>query len=598
MSILDKIKTASDVKKLTVDELSVLSDEIRRKIIAVVEKNGGHLSSNLGAVEIIVALYYVFDFPKDKLVFDVGHQSYAHKILSGRKDEFDTIRTLGGLSGFPNIFESAYDAFSAGHAGNSLSACLGYCAARDINGEDYNVVNLVGDASFFNGEYLEALSSTSDKPKNLIVILNDNGMSISKNENALYKFFSRITTKKSYNKLMSGADKSVGKTFIGRALKRFKNFIKFNVNKKTAVIDAIGLKYLGVFDGNNIKELVRIFTNVKNNSDKAVLLHLKTVKGKGMAEAEKSADYYHGVGKNLVASGNTFSEAAGKILEELAEKDEKVVAVCAGMKDGVGLSAFAEKFPTKFFDVGIAEEHAVTLAAGMAIGGLKPFVCIYSTFLQRSYDQIMQDVCMQNLPVIFLLDRAGAVGADGATHQGLFDISYLKSLPNMSVFAPKDAEELGVTIDYCLSLNSPCAVRYPNGLHSSFGEKISYEKSVWTGGTESKNVILCVGPNANRLGERVKELSEKSVSVVNARRVFPLDGDILDKISEKNVITIEENVVSGGFGESVAAYYVQKGFAAKLHVFAFPTKFVPAATREKQFEIAGITVEGVLNSLV
>ena len=597
MALLDGIKTSADVKKLSIDELANLAEEVRNRITEVVKRNGGHLSSNLGATDIIVALHYVFDFPTDKIVFDVGHQSYAHKILSGRNEDFDSLRTFGGISGFPSIKESEYDAFSTGHAGNSLSASLGYCVARDLLKEDYKVINFVGDASFFNGEYLEALSSTSEKPKNLIVILNDNGMSISKNENALYKFVSKITTKRSYNRLMYFAERTVGKTFIGRGLKRFKNFIKFNFNKKMTFIDALGFKYLGIFDGHNIKELVRILSNIKNNSDKAVLLHLKTLKGKGFSDAEKNADYYHGVGKNFICSDNTFSSAVGKTLVEVAEKDEKAVAICAGMKDGVGLNEFAEKFPQRFFDVGIAEEHAVTLSAGMAIGGLKPFVCIYSTFLQRSYDQIMQDVCAQNLPVIFMLDRSGAVGSDGATHQGLFDLSYLRSLPNMSVFAPTSSEELNQTVKYCMTLNSPCAVRYPNGVYESRAVE-PYSSSVWTGETNGENAILCVGPNALAIAGKVKATSGKSVSVINARRVSPLDEEVLEKISDKNIITIEENVKNGGFGESVTAYYSDKGINAKISVFAFPTEFIPSATKQEQIAMAGITESAIEEKLV
>ncbi|MBQ7642446.1 MAG: 1-deoxy-D-xylulose-5-phosphate synthase, partial [Clostridia bacterium] len=410
MGLLEHVKSPRDVKCMTMDELETLAGEIRGRIIEVVKKNGGHLSSNLGTVDIIVALYYVFVFPEDKLIFDVGHQSYAHKILSGRNADFDTLRKSGGLSGFPNIFESVFDAFNAGHAGNSLSASLGYCAARDALGENYNVINLVGDASFFNGEYLEALSSSNKKPEKLIVILNDNGMSISPNNNALYKFFSSISTKKSYSRLMFAADKTIGNTFVGTLLKRFKRFVKFNMNK-TSIVEALGFKYVGIFDGHNIKQLVRILTNLKNGG-KSTLLHLKTRKGKGMTEAETRAGYYHGVGKNFATGTNVFSETAGEYLERLAEKDEKVVAVCAGMKDGTGLNDFAKNHPDRFFDVGIAEEHAVTFAAGLAKGGLRPVVCIYSTFLQRSYDQIMQDVCCQKLPVVFFVDRAGAVGAD------------------------------------------------------------------------------------------------------------------------------------------------------------------------------------------
>ena len=596
MSILARINTPADIKGLSLDELDILAEEIRGRIIEVIKNNGGHLSSNLGAVEIIIALYYVFDFPKDKLVFDVGHQSYTHKILSGRNDLFDTIRREGGLSGFPNILESEYDAFCSGHAGNSLSASLGYCVARDNLGEDYKVINLVGDASFFNGEYLEALSSNSNKPKGLIVVLNDNGMSISRNENALYKFISKITTKKSYSKFMYRADKTIGRTFIGRGLKRFKNFIKFNVNKTTA-IEALGLKYVGIFDGHNVKELVRIFRNIKD-SDRAVLLHLKTVKGKGMSEAENNSDLYHGVGKNLSSGVSSFSTKISEVLGDFAKNDDKIVCVCAGMKDGVGLSDFAKEYPNKFFDVGIAEEHAVTFAAGMARGGLKPFVCIYSTFLQRAYDQIMQDVCLQNLPVIFMIDRAGVVGADGATHQGLFDISYLSDLPNMSVFAPKDVEDLRIIVKECLALNSPCAIRYPNGTNDEFEEHSGFDECVWEGDTNADNVILCVGPRMLRLAREVKKSSGKSVSVVNARRIKPLDEKFLNKVAGKNIITLEENVLRGGFGESVVEYYNANDAKTRVKIFAFSDKFVNHASQDEQLIKEGFTAKNVENQLI
>ncbi len=597
MAILERIKTPSDIKQLSLDELEVLAEEIRGRIIEVVKQNGGHLSSNLGAVDLTIALHYVFDFPSDKLIFDVGHQSYAHKILSGRNDLFDTIRKDGGISGFPNPSESEYDAFCSGHAGNSLSASLGYCVARDRLNQNFKVINLVGDASFFNGEYLEALSSNADKPKNLIVILNDNGMSISKNENALYKFFSKITTKKSYSEFMYAAEKTLGRTFIGKGLKRFKRFIKFNVNK-TTVVEAVGLKYVGIFNGNNIKELVRILSNIKDN-DKAVLLHLKTVKGKGFSEAESNSDLYHGVGKNLASGGGSFSSRVSKILSDFAKEDEKIVAVCAGMKDGVGLTDFAKDYANRFFDVGIAEEHAVTFAAGMAKGGLKPFVFIYSTFLQRSYDQIMQDVCLQNLPVIFMLDRAGVVGADGATHQGLFDLSYLSNLPNISIFAPKDAYELKLTIDKCLKLNSPCAIRYPNGINEEFESHSDFDNCIWEGDSNSDNVLLCVGPRMLRLGEEVKNLTDKNVSVVNSRQIKPLDDEFLKKISDKNIITLEENVLKGGFGESVVAFYnSEKLMNVKIKTFGFSDKFVSHATQKEQLDKEGITAKNVVNQLI
>ena len=592
MSLLERVKTSADLKCLTIDELSVLAEEIRQRIISVVDLNGGHLSSNLGSVETILALHYVFDFPKDKLIFDVGHQSYTHKILSGRNDRFDTIRKKDGLSGFPNVFESEYDAFCAGHAGNSISASLGYCTARDLSGDDYYVINMVGDASFFNGENLEALISSEVKPKKMIIVLNDNGMSISKNNNGLYKFISLCTTKKSYNKFMGFANKIFGDGFIGRALKGLKKFIKVGINHTTAA-ESLGFKYVGIFDGHNLKELVKILENIKN-ADKAVLLHLKTVKGKGVEDAEHNPSYYHGVGSHLKGGVSSFSSSISRILTKYAQEDCKITAICAGMKDGTGLAEFAENFPQRFFDVGIAEEHAVTYAAGQAIGGLKPIVCIYSTFLQRSYDQIMQDVCLQNLPVIFMIDRAGAVGADGATHQGLFDVSYLRTIPNLHVFAPKDVVELENVLGYALKLNAPCAIRYPNGNNPDFEEHSSIEDSLWEVYGNGENVILAVGPRMLKIAFEAQKLAEKSVCVVNARSIKPLDKSIIDGLAGKNVITLEENVKAGGFGSAVCEHVFENGIDCEITVKAFPDEFVPHATVDDQLKSAGLTVEEIV----
>ena len=592
MGLLENVKSSADVKKLKIEELPTLAEEIRQRIISVVDVNGGHLSSNLGAVDLIVALHYVFDFPKDKLLFDVGHQSYAHKIICGRNEKFDTIRKKDGLSGFPHPNESDCDAFVAGHAGNSISASMGYCAARDISGEDYFVINMVGDASFFNGENLEALSSTDKKPQKMITILNDNGMSISKNNNGLYKLISLYTTRKSYGKFMRFADKTVGKNFIGRALKRFKTFIKVGLNHTTAA-EALGFKYVGIFDGHNIKELVNIFERIKN-ADKAVILHVKTVKGKGVPSIENNPSYYHGVGSHLKMGVSTFSKSVSGILDKFAKEDNKITAICAGMKDGTGLTEFADKYPERFFDVGIAEEHAVTYAAGQAIGGLKPIVCMYSTFLQRAYDQIMHDVCLQNLPVIFMVDRAGVVGADGATHQGLFDISYLRTLPNMSVFAPKDTIELENVLELCLTLGTPCAIRYPNGNNPEFDSHTDVKECMWEIDGKGDNVILAVGPRALRIAYEVKNQANNDICVINARCVKPLYKSILDGFEGKNVIILEENVFAGGFGSSVVEYLTLKGIKANVTCKAFPDEFISHSSTEEQLEYAGLTVSEVL----
>lgn len=595
--LLDTVKTPADVKKLNIKQLEALADEIRNRVVDVVGKNGGHLASNLGVAELIVALYYSFDFPNDKLIFDVGHQCYAHKILSGRNETFDTLRQENGLNGFPDISESEFDAFGAGHAGSSLSACLGYCAARDAIGEDYYVIDVVGDASLFNGENLEAITSSDVKPKKFIVIVNDNGMSISKNDNGLYKIMSTVTTRKTYGKVMDFFSRTIGESFIGKGLKKFKNWIKRSLNG-LSVIDSLGFKYVGIFNGNKMSELIRILKNVKN-SDRGVILHLRTVKGKGLADAEKHAEIYHGVGKNFKSSKCTFSDSVGKLLIEEAEKDPKLTAVCAGMKDGTGLKDFAAAYPDRFFDVGIAEEHAVTFAAGQAIGGLKPVVCIYSTFLQRSYDQIMQDVCIQNLPVIFMIDRAGAVGNDGATHQGLFDISYLRMLPNMKIFSPKDTVELKMIFDYCKKLSSPCAIRYPNGSNCDFEKHLPLESSLWEyyGDTE-KNIVLCVGARTLAVAEKAKNLTDKKFTIVNCRSVKPLDEKFLSALDGKNVITLEENVLSGGFGSSVAEFFANKNINAKLHIIAFPDKFIRHAETARQLETAGLTAENIVYNLI
>ena len=595
--LLDTVKTPADVKKLNIKQLEALADEIRNRVVEVVGKNGGHLASNLGVAELIVALYYSFDFPNDKLIFDVGHQCYAHKILSGRNEMFDTLRQENGLNGFPDISESEFDAFGAGHAGSSLSACLGYCAARDATGEDYYVIDVVGDASLFNGENLEAITSSDVKPKKFIVIINDNGMSISKNNNGLYKIMSTVTTRKTYGKVMDFFSRTIGESFIGKGLKKFKNWIKRSLNG-LSVIDSLGFKYVGIFNGNKMSELIRILKNVKN-SDRGVILHLRTVKGKGLADAEKHAEIYHGVGKNFKSSKCTFSDSVGKLLIEEAEKDPKLTAICAGMKDGTGLKDFAAAYPDRFFDVGIAEEHAVTFAAGQAIGGLKPVVCIYSTFLQRSYDQIMQDVCIQNLPVIFMIDRAGAVGNDGATHQGLFDISYLRMLPNMKIFSPKDTVELKTIFDYCKKLASPCAIRYPNGSNCDFEKHLPLESSLWEyyGDTE-KNIVLCVGARTLAVAEKAKNLTDKKFTIVNCRSVKPLDEKFLSALDGKNVITLEENVLSGGFGSSVAEFFANKNINAKLHIIAFPDKFIRHAEAARQLETAGLTAENIVCNLI
>lgn len=551
MNILDGIKNSSDVKRLSLKEKIELAGEIRDKTLKTCSENGGHLSSNLGIVETTLALYSVFDFPKDKIIFDVGHQCYAHKMLSGRNAGFSAIRTDGGISGFPDREESEYDCFGAGHAGTSIAAGLGFCAARDALGEDFYVVDVVGDGAFVNGLNLEALTASQKKPKKLIVILNDNGMSISKNRNGIYTFLSKKSTKKGYLKSKNALKRVFGESFVTRFLRKVRGFIK-RIFNGVNVLEQFGFKYVGVVNGNDLKSLTEILEDVKNVAkDKAVFLHIKTVKGKGVKRAEERADLYHGVGKSLSCGGGEFSAAVGQTLNEIIEKDPRVIALTAGMKDGTGLAAVEKAHPDNFIDVGIAEEFAVTFAAGMAAGGLKPVVCVYSTFLQRAYDEILHDVCIQKLPVVFCVDRAGLVGADGKTHQGVFDLSFLSHLPGMTILAPSCVNDLKAALKYAFSLGSPVAIRYPKESSAKEREVAPYEETLWERlKTGEKYNILAVGPDMLALAEEFAK-NHDGAGVISARTVKPLDEKTLAEISELPIIAIEENSVIGGFGDAV-----------------------------------------------
>lgn len=596
MEVLDKINVPSDVKKLKIDELKALAEELRGEILATTNKNGGHLASNLGIIETTIALYYVFDFPIDKLIFDVGHQCYAHKILSGRKDKFSSIRTDGGISGFPDRDESEYDSFIAGHAGTSIAAGIGFCAARDNLNEDYTVINVVGDGSIANGINLEAISVSNVKPKKYIVILNDNGMSISKNKNGLYQLLSKGTTKRSYTNSKRVIKKIFGTSFVTKTLARFRNLVK-HVLGRNQYFERHGFKYVGVVDGNDMSELVKILERVKTASkEKAIVLHIKTTKGKGFDKAEEKAEFYHGVGENLKNENGSFSSALGEKLNEIIDKDGRVVAITAGMKDGTGLSVVEKAHPKNFIDVGIAEEYAVTSAAGMAAGGLKPVVCIYSTFMQRCYDQIIHDVCLQNLPVIFCLDRAGLVGKDGKTHQGVFDLSYLTHIPNLTVFAPTSASELKDILDYALSLNSPVAIRYPKN-HEQDRATLSIKEGLWETIKEGNRVsILAVGPKMLKLANDVSMVIE-GVKVVSARTVKPLCVQTLEEIKDTIIVTLEENSMIGGFGALVSGYYRGKHCEANLICLGVKDEFVAHGSISCQLEKNGLTVEKVVSAI-
>lgn len=586
-----------NIKDLNYKQLKELCAEIRDQIIRTVDKNGGHLASNLGVVELTVALCYVFDFDIDKIVFDVGHQVYAYKFLTDREDAFGSIRKEGGLSGFPDPEESKYDVFSTGHAGTSLAASLGLAYARDRRGENYYVIDLIGDASLFNGENLEALSASDTKPKKFIVILNDNGKSISKNNNGLYKAVSAFTTKKFYIKVNEFFSKTIGRFAFGRWLRRVKSFFK-RLLSYYAIVDKLDLKYVGVFDGHDLKGLIRILKRIKE-SGKPTLLHIRTTKGKGYSLAEHDSTTYHGIGKNLQLAVNTYSDSVGDILERCLPEHPDLCAITAGMKTGVGLAAFAKRHPENVLDVGIAEDLAVTLAGGMAKGGGEPIVFIYSTFLQRAFDQILNDICLQNLHVVFCVDRAGFVGSDGKTHQGIYDLTYLINLPNMTVLAPYGAEEFEEMLRISAELSGPVAIRYPSGecLSRRSTQPITRELK-WEELRGGEDVcIFAVGNRMAELALAVAAQSEKRVAVVSARCVKPLDEEMLLKYRRHRIVTLEENVTGGGFGASVLTFYAKRKIAVDLQIHGIENGVVGHATVERQMEKSGFTVEKIVASI-
>ena len=596
--MLENLKLPQDIKKLSIKELKILAKEVRERIIQTVSNNGGHLSSNLGIVETAIALNYVFDLPTDKIIYDVGHQCYTHKILTGRLNSFSTLRKKGGISGFSSLSESEYDSFTTGHAGSSICAALGYAAARDLVNDDYYVVNVMGDGAMFNGMSLEALSSSNKKPKKFIFILNDNGMSISNNTNGLYTMLSQASAKQRYIKTKKVAKKVFKNSCIAKLLKKIRGAFKRILNSYNFV-ERLGFKYIGIVDGNDIEKMIDVL-NMAKNIEKGVFLHIKTTKGKGYLNAEENSDVYHGIGKNMQVSSSSFSNNLGKTLQQIASTNSKVVAITAGMSLGVGLKEYSRLFSKRFFDVGIQEEYAVTLASGMALGGLKPIVCVYSTFLQRAYDQIMEDICIDNLPVIFCIDRAGVVGADGKTHQGIFTNSYLRHIPNLTILTPKDIYEQTQMLNYALTLNSPVAIIYPNGQNEqAILAEEGKEFSLSTPWEVVKNgqdiVILANGRRMIELAQQVDSKSELDFMIVNARSVNPLDEKMLNLLKRYPIITLEDNVVAGGFGSGVLEYYANKKESVKIMNLGFSKKFVDQGTILEQFEEASLTCNSILD---
>ncbi len=590
--ILEQIKGPEDLKKLTSEELSQLAEEIRAFLIEKISHTGGHLASNLGVVELTIALFRTFDLPEDKIIWDVGHQSYTHKILSGRRMEFDELRQYGGLSGFPKRKESPYDSFDTGHSSTSISAGLGIAQGRDILGEDYKVVSVIGDGALTGGMAYEALNNAARMKKNFIIILNDNKMSISENVGGMSRYLGGLRTGAGYNDLKKNVADTleripvVGGRMIDK-IKRTKNSIK-QLFIPGMLFENMGITYLGPVDGHNIPALCKVLKEAQK-LDHAVLVHVLTKKGKGYEPAEKNPAHFHGVSPFDIKTGKplaekkypTYTDVFSKKLCQLGETHPELVAVTAAMPDGTGVAAFGKKFPDRFFDVGIAEAHAVTSAAGMAAAGLRPVVAVYSSFLQRGYDQILHDVCIQNLPVLFAVDRAGLVGSDGETHQGIFDYSYLTSIPNMSVAAPKNLWELRAMLDFAMDYKAPFAIRYPRGTAyrglKEFMQPIAYGKGEII--YEEENIALLAVGSMVSIGEHVRaKLKEEGVSctLANARFVKPFDKELVDRLAKNHrlIVTMEENVLQGGFGLPVTAYIHEHYPQVKVMNIALPDAYV------------------------
>ena len=608
MKFIDKVHSPADLQGMSTRALSAYANEARKLLVRSVAKTGGHLSSNLGVADLTVALHFCFNGAEDRIVWDVGHQTYVHKLITGRKERFGTLRQLNGLSGFPKPNESAHDAFGTGHSSTSVSAAYGMAVARDLQNQKHNVVAVIGDGALTGGLAYEAMNNAGRSGRKLVVVLNDNQMSISENVGALSRHLNEIRTAPEYLGVKRGVNKLldrvpvVGKG-VGRLIERAKDGLKYLL-VPGVLFEEMGFTYIGPVDGHNMAELVSVFQRVRQ-MDGPVLVHVYTKKGKGYENAEDFPEDFHGVdsfdvrtGKPLRApSGQSFGDIAGETLCALARADERVLAVTAAMPIGTGLCGFREEFPSRFFDVGIAEAHAVTFAAGLAKAGMRPVVAVYSTFLQRAYDQILHDVCIQNLPVTFAIDRAGIVGADGETHQGLFDLSYLSHIPNMTILAPKDGSELADMLRFAVSLNAPAAVRYPRGTADvpEASAPIAYGKAeILREGADI--AVVFVGSMYAAACALADDLAAKGHNplLVNARFVKPIDGALVTRLSGfRHVFTLEENVAAGGFGAALREKLAACDSAAKLTCFAFPDAFVPQGTREELLRLYGLDAEAV-----
>ena len=613
--VLDKIQGPNDVKELKEQELPVLADEIRQFIIDKVSDNGGHLASNLGVVELTIALHRCLNFPQDKLIWDVGHQSYTHKILTGRKKGFDSLRKYHGMSGFPKRDESNCDAFDTGHSSTSLSAGLGMVCARELKKDKYTVVSVIGDGSLTGGLAFEALNNAASLKSNYIMILNDNHMSISENVGGLSHYLAGVCTAKGYTNFKKNVKASLSKmNAIGeeleRNIRRAKSMLK-QVFIPGMFFEDMGITYLGPIDGHNIEALTEVIEDAKQ-VEGAVLIHVITEKGKGYEPAQLHPESYHGVGPFIKKNGMakkpkeeaTYTDIFAKTICELAQTHEKLVTITAAMKDGCGLKGFAKRFPDRFFDVGIAEEHAVTFACGLAAGGFHPFFVVYSSFLQRGYDQILHDMCMQNLPVTLMLDRAGLVGNDGETHQGVFDLSYLTMIPNMTVFAPKNRYEFQDAIAFAADFEAPMAIRYPKTdavrILKEYREPIKLGKSEWIR-IGSRVALLAIGTMVETAME-VEELLAKDgidATVVNLRFAKPLDYEMLDEVLDYHslIVTMEENVLSGGVGEHICRYVELHSTGVRVVACGIPDKFIHQGSIKELLEETGLDAQSIYQKI-
>ena len=612
--ILDKITSPEGVKELTNVELEVLANEIREFLIDSVSKTGGHLASNLGVVELTISLFKSFNLEKDKIVWDVGHQCYVHKILTGRKEQFDKLRQYNGLSGFPKRCESKYDAFDTGHSSTSISAALGMARARDIKKEKNEVIAVIGDGALTGGMALEALNDVGFNKTKMIVILNDNQMSISPNVGGLSMHLNKLRMEPKYNKLKSNINETLKTSKTGEkvasCISRFKDSLKQFI-VPSMLFEDMGLKYIGPINGHDIESLTEVLEMAKNIED-PVIIHVVTNKGKGYELAEKNPNKYHGVspfdlesGETNIPSKRTYSKAFGDAMIELAKEDEKIVAITAAMPDGTGLKDFAKEYPNRFFDVGIAEGHATTLAAGFAAANLKPVFAVYSTFLQRAFDQVIHDVCIQNMPVVFAIDRAGLVGEDGETHQGIFDLSYLSEIPNMTVLAPKHLDEVKVMLKWALDHNGPVAIRYPRG--ADICKEIIPLNTVEFGKWEKivlgeKVAIVAVGKMLQHALLAREILINKGINpmIINATFVKPLDdGMLMELIKDNyNIVTIEDNMINGGFGSYVLMKLSELGFKKKFKALGFNNTFVPQGDVKILYKENNLDPEGIAESII